>query len=85
MFTFEKCKINMLEAICCPDVNTNPFILLQLGQSFQELKEKDLARDYLMRAYMIEGNEIFENEEEKYFDMISDFRFLNPIYDLSLP
>lgn len=58
------------KALLCPDGIENGYIWLGLGQSFCELGEIEKARDALMRAYMLEGQDIFEDEDEKYFDMI---------------
>ena len=44
----------------------NPFIMLRLGQIYFDLGELDEAKEYLMRGYMLEGEELFEDEEEKY-------------------
>lgn len=49
----------------------NPFLMLRLGQCSYELGKED-AKEYLMRAYMLAGEEIFESEDEKYFDLIRD-------------
>ena len=48
---------------------TNPFVMLRLGQCSHELGKED-AVEYLMRAYMLTGEEIFESDDEKYFDLI---------------
>lgn len=47
----------------------NPFVMLRLGQCCYELN-KDSANEYLMRAYMLADRDIFENEDEKYFNSI---------------
>lgn len=49
----------------------NPFVLMRLGQCAYELG-KDNAREFLLMAYMIEGEELFENDDEKYLDAIRD-------------
>lgn len=49
----------------------NPFIMLRLGQCSYELGKED-ATEYLMMAYMMEGKELFEDEDEKYFERIKD-------------
>lgn len=65
----------------------NPFILLRLGQSLYELadetddeeEENQLradAIDCLARAYLCEGEEIFEEEDRKYLKAVK--RKLNP-------
>lgn len=48
----------------------NPFILLRLGQSAFELEKKELATENLLRAYMLEGKEIFEEDDKKYFKFL---------------
>ena len=48
----------------------NPFIMLRLGQTLLENQEEEEAKEYLLRAYMLEGEEIFEEDDEKYFDFL---------------
>lgn len=48
----------------------NPFILLRLGQSFLENNDTEQAKEFLLRAYMLEGENIFEGEDEKYFQFL---------------
>lgn len=56
----------------CPDGFSNPFVLLMIGESSFELQNRLQARDYLLRAYMLEGEELFADEDPKYFQLISD-------------
>lgn len=49
----------------------NPFVMMRLGQCSYELGKGD-AKEYLMRAYMLAGEEIFENDDKKYFEAIKD-------------
>ena len=60
------------ESLKCPDGTTNPFILLRLGECYYELGNIDQAKEYLLRAFMLEGEEIFDGECEKYFELIQD-------------
>jgi len=69
---FEIASDNLFNAYSCPDGYTNPFILLRLGQSLLEINNVEKAKEYLLRAYMLEGDSIFENEEKKYFNLIKD-------------
>lgn len=55
----------------------NPFIMLRVGQLYFEKNDFEKAKEYLLRAYMFEGEEIFEGSKEKYFE------FLNKNVDLS--
>lgn len=58
------------EAMKCPDGVENPLINLRLGQCYYELDKYQLAKEYLLRAYMMEGQAIFENEDEKYLELV---------------
>ena len=48
----------------------NPFILLRLGESAYELNKKDMAIECLLKVYMLEGKEIFEEDDKKYFEFL---------------
>lgn len=54
----------------------NPFIMLRLGECCFEIGDEKNAIEYLLRAYMMEGREIFEPDEDgeddgqKYFDFL---------------
>ncbi|MCI8695126.1 MAG: hypothetical protein HFH91_20945 [Lachnospiraceae bacterium] len=54
----------------------NPFIMLRLGECCFEIGDEKNAMEYLLRAYMMEGREIFEPYEngeddgQKYFDFL---------------
>lgn len=60
------------EALKCPDGLGNPFILLRLGESFFELHNNEKAKNYLLQAYMCDGDRIFEEEDEKYKKTIEE-------------
>lgn len=47
----------------------NPFVMMRLGQCSYELGKAD-AKEYLMRAYMLAGEDIFENDDKKYLEAI---------------
>lgn len=65
---FEKSLVNFKNAQINIEVNAyeNPFIMLRLGQSLLENNQPLEAKEYLLRAYMLEGEEIFENDDNKY-------------------
>lgn len=54
----------------------NPYIMLRLGECCLEIGDEKNAAEYLLRAYMMEGKEIFEPDEDgeddgqKYFDYL---------------
>lgn len=69
---YEMAKSNFYNALNCPDGITNPLILLRLGESLFECGELDKAKEYLLKAYMLEGYKIFVEEDDKYFKLIKD-------------
>lgn len=54
----------------------NPFIMLRLGECCLETGDEKNATEYLLRAYIMEGKEIFapdedgEDDGQKYFDFL---------------
>lgn len=48
----------------------NPFIMLRLGQILLENQQLEEAKEYLLSAYMLEGAEIFEEDDKKYFEFL---------------
>lgn len=48
------------------------FVLLRTGECFFELEQYDKAREALIGTFMLEGEEIFESEDEKYLMAIAD-------------
>ncbi|MGG2016525.1 tetratricopeptide repeat protein [Bacillus sp. S10(2024)] len=69
---YEKAKSNFYNALNCPEGISNPFILLRLGEGLFECGELDRAKEYLLRAYILEGYKLFFNEDDKYFELIKD-------------
>ncbi|MFJ7973568.1 tol-pal system YbgF family protein [Psychrobacillus sp. NPDC096389] len=67
---YDASKHFLFNAINCPDGIENPFIMLRLGETLYELGDVNKAKEYLLRAYILEGYSIFENEDDKYFDVI---------------
>jgi tetratricopeptide (TPR) repeat protein len=61
----------LLEAIRCPEGAENPFIHLRLGQCELELGRKEVARKALLLALELGGDEVFEDEDEKYLQLIA--------------
>ncbi|MBN9296139.1 MAG: hypothetical protein J0I41_03960 [Filimonas sp.] len=51
---------NFVEAYNCPGGLENPFVLLRLGQCYHHFNEEKNTLEYLLRAYMLEGENIFE-------------------------
>ncbi|MDL2285023.1 tetratricopeptide repeat protein [Oxalobacter sp. OttesenSCG-928-P03] len=44
--------------------NMNPFIVYRLGQIYRRMDDEENAVEFLMRAYMLEGEDIFEDEDD---------------------
>jgi tetratricopeptide (TPR) repeat protein len=58
------------QAMLGPGAIGNPFLHLRRGQTFFELGEMKWATDELAGAYMLEGKEIFEDQDPKYFEYL---------------
>jgi len=54
----------------------NPFIMLRLGECCLEIGDQKNATEYLLRAYMFEGKEIFEPDDEGNDNGLKYFEFL---------
>ncbi|MGM0574343.1 MAG: tetratricopeptide repeat protein [Myxococcota bacterium] len=60
----------LTEAVQCPGGLGNPFIHLRLGQCQYEVGDMDRAADELARAYMGDGERIFETDDPKYLEFV---------------
>ena len=61
----------MFDALNCPDGAANPFVLLRLGEALFELGDKDSAREYLLRAYMLAGDDLFaDGLDSRYLEFL---------------
>lgn len=63
---YAEAKESLVAVMHCPDAIGNPLIHLRLGQAQYELGNFAKAKDELMRAYMGQGEEIFDGEDERY-------------------
>jgi tetratricopeptide (TPR) repeat protein len=70
MERYDLARDRLLDALNCPDAMENAFIYLRLGQACYELGTLKQAEEYLLRAYMLHGEDIFASEEEKYYLLI---------------
>ncbi|CAM4413372.1 hypothetical protein [Zobellia nedashkovskayae] len=68
----EGAKDSYYDALNCPDGIGQGYIHFSMGQVLFELGELKKAKEYLLRAYMLEGEEIFEDENPKYLNHIKD-------------
>ncbi len=67
---FEAGLENLSNAMHCPGAIGNPFIHLRLGQCQFELGNFNQAADELTRAFALEGEEIFQDDDPKYFEFL---------------
>ncbi|WP_239000365.1 tetratricopeptide repeat protein [Hyunsoonleella ulvae] len=61
---------NFRSAMNCPGGIGNPFLHLRLGQCQYENGNLQKAADELTKAYAMAGEEIFEDEDSKYFEFL---------------
>jgi len=64
---------HLFDALNCPDGHMNPFVLLRLGETLVDQGQPDLGVDHLLRAYMLEEEDIFEEDDDKpYLQILRD-------------
>ena len=73
---FEQARRALSHAMHCPDAIGNPFLHLRLGEVQYELGNMERAKDELARALILEGKELFKDEDPKYFAFIT--KYLRP-------
>ena len=44
--------------------NINPFIVYRLGQTYRQLQDEDNAIEFFIKAYMLEGESVFEDQDD---------------------
>ena len=69
---YEMARDYFFEAKNCPNGVSNPYVLFRLGQSLVETQDNNQAREFLLRAYMLVGDDIFFFLDEKYYNVIKD-------------
>lgn len=74
---FDKARKNL-----SGDGYSNPFVMLRLGECCLEMGDEKDALEYLLRAYMFEGKDIFEPDEEGKDDGMKYYTFLSTHIDL---
>lgn len=52
------------------DGYVNPFVMMRLGECARETGRHQEADEYLLRAYMLAGEEVFEEDDRKYLEGI---------------
>lgn len=74
---YEQALEAFLDARNCPDGIANPFIHLRAGECYFEQGDLENAEEFMLRAYMWAGGEIFDQEDAKYV------QFMGGKYDLN--
>lgn len=69
---------NLSNAMHCPGAIGNSFIHMRLGQCQFEIGKLDRATDELTRAYTLEGEEIFSEDDPKYLEFLKTRIDTNP-------
>ncbi len=70
MGDFERAQQSLIDVMHCPNAIGNSFFHLRLGQVLFELGNMEQAKDELTRAYLIEGEKIFEKDHHKYLNFV---------------
>jgi len=72
MCNYKQATEEFFDAMNGPDGYSNPFVLLRLGECLYE-QNSVKAIDYLCKAYFLEGEEIFKDEDNKYLQAVKSF------------
>jgi tetratricopeptide (TPR) repeat protein len=67
---FEAARDHLLHAFDCPEAASNPFLHLRLGQCHYELGQSEAAADALVRAFLLDSPDIFDDEDPKYLALV---------------
>ncbi|MDQ7309743.1 MULTISPECIES: hypothetical protein [Stenotrophomonas] len=69
-----------MDALNGPDGRANPFILYRAGQCNELLGQRDRALEYLLRAYALDGEDIFNADDEggKYLALLRQQGLTSP-------
>lgn len=77
---FAKACEKYLQALQAVNGLANPYINLRIGQASLELGNEEQAAEYLVRTFMMEGQQIFMDEDPKYWEFVQ----AQPNYDPSV-
>lgn len=69
---FEKANEYFRHSEIYPNSKNSGFPQLRIGQCYYEINDLENAKEYLMRAFLLGGIEIFDEEDEKYIFLISE-------------
>lgn len=65
-------SLSLGEALKCPDAVESPFLWLRLGQVLTDSGHAKQGTDALLSAYMLAGAEIFEDQDPRYLEQLSE-------------
>ncbi|NMM62973.1 hypothetical protein HBE96_09705 [Clostridium sp. P21] len=60
------------DALNCVGGIGNPYILFSIGKCFYMENNFEKAKEYLIKTYMLDGMDLFYNDDNKYFDLIEE-------------
>ncbi|MEF7614134.1 hypothetical protein V4F39_09465 [Aquincola sp. MAHUQ-54] len=69
---FGAARAALFDALNGPGAADNPFVHYRLGQSSTRLGRDDEGREHLLKAYMLDGEDIFQAEPDgaRYLDLL---------------
>lgn len=68
----EDAELSMRQALLCPNGKENPLVWAVLGQSLFDQGRFGEASEALLSAYMLDGKDVFEDEDPKYLKLLED-------------
>lgn len=69
---YSDAKNYYFDAMNCTDGIANPYILFNLGKCFYLQNDFQRAKEYFIRTYMIDGMNLFCDDNKKYFKLIEE-------------
>ena len=54
----------------------NPYAMLRIGQCYLETGDENKAKEYLLRAYVSEGQKFFKGDNPKYLEFLNSNVYL---------
>ena len=69
---FAEARASSFDALNCPGSLDNPLVLLRLGEASFELGLQGDALEYLTRAYLLEGAQLFDGENPAYLNLLKE-------------
>lgn len=64
---YKEAKKYFYDALNCPGALGNPYVMFRLGQCLYECNEESKAQNYFIKTYMLDGMNLFNTSDNKYF------------------